>query len=66
MARMAVIVDRQNAGDPDYQPMSPAFDDSIPYLAALDLVLKGREQANGYTEFVLYARRQQMKAALGG
>ncbi|MFT5115839.1 MAG: malate synthase [Parasphingorhabdus sp.] len=62
MERMAIIVDRQNSNDPAYQPMSANFTDSIPYQASLDLALKGRTQPNGYTEFILYARRQQMKA----
>ena len=62
MERMAVIVDRQNAGDPEYEKMSDDFAGSIPFQAALDLALKGRDQANGYTEFILYARRQEMKA----
>ncbi len=61
MERMAVIVDRQNRDDANYQPMAKDFSNSIPYLAALDLVFKGREQNNGYTEFVLYERRREMK-----
>ena len=61
MKRMAVIVDRQNRDDKNYEPMSTDFNASIPFQAAMDLVLKGRKQANGYTEFILYNKRQEQK-----
>jgi len=61
MKKMAVVVDEQNQGDPDYENMSPNFD-GLAFSAAVDLAVEGRTQPSGYTEPILHSKRLQYKS----
>ena len=63
LKQMAVIVDKQNEGDPNYVKMTNNFENSLAFQTACDLVFKGKEQPSGYTEPLLHLNRLKMKSS---
>nr|WP_314260736.1 malate synthase G [uncultured Devosia sp.] len=64
LKRMAAAVDRQNAHDGAYVPMSDKLDQSLAFATASALIFEGLTQPNGYTEPLLHKGRRARKAEL--
>lgn len=65
MAKMAKVVDGQNAHDSAYNNMADSpqtLSNNIAYQAALALVIEGANQPSGYTEPLLHSFRIKYKA----
>ena len=61
MLTMAKLVDGQNEGDDEYISMTPDTSESVAFQAAHELIFKGKNQPNGYTEPLLHVKRQEFK-----
>ena len=64
MRKMALVVDKQNEMDENYEPMGINFDASISFQAACELIFEGLNQPSGYTEPILHRKRLEKKATL--
>lgn len=64
LRRLAVVVDAQNAGDENYEPLAFAEGEQpgIAFTAARRLITEGAAQPSGYTEPLLHGLRREKKA----
>ncbi|WP_262927624.1 malate synthase G [Microbacterium sp. NIBRBAC000506063] len=62
LRRLAPVVDGQNAGDPDYEPLIGENGPGLAFESARRLIVEGAAQPSGYTEPILHEMRRRKKA----